>query len=216
MPDLLHWSSFFSATIVLLLIPGPSVMYVVTRGLEYGYRGVFFSSIGLALGDLLQVFCTVVGLSTLLASSTVVYTVVQYAGAAYLIVLGLYRLVGKRANLPPQFPTARRMERGTSGSLVLQAFFALNPKTAVFFLALFPQFMVANAGPVWRQILLFGCTFVFLGFTTNSLYGCLGGTIASLVKEKALFSVATRYIGGTVLVGMGIAAGVACSPARPV
>ena len=70
MPDLVHWSAFFAASIVLLLIPGPSVMYVVTRGIEQGYGGVVFSAIGLALGDLIQVFGTVIGISALLVAPT--------------------------------------------------------------------------------------------------------------------------------------------------
>jgi threonine/homoserine/homoserine lactone efflux protein len=71
MPDIVHWSTFFTATIILLLIPGPSVMYVVTRGIEHGYRGVGLSSVGLALGDLLQVLCTVAGLAALLGGQEV-------------------------------------------------------------------------------------------------------------------------------------------------
>lgn len=212
MPDLLHWSTFFTATIILLLIPGPSVLFVATRGIEYGYRGVLFSSIGLALGDLMQVFCTVIGLSALLSSSTAVFSTVKYAGAAYLIALGLHRLVARRMNLAQQFQITKHDEPESPRSLVMQAFFALNPKTAIFFLALFPQFIAVNAGPAWRQILLFGCTFVILGFITNSLYGCLGGAIASFAKANVRFHLTTRYISGAVLVGMGIAAGLASAP----
>lgn len=205
MPDLPHWSAFFTATIILLLIPGPSVMYVVTRGVEHGYRGVVFSAIGLALGDLVQVLCTVIGISALLASSAVMFSIVKYAGAAYLIALGLYKLVAKRTYSASvsamQDPGGDR-----SRSLVMQAFFALNPKTAIFFLALFPQFVAGKAGPVWFQILLFGCAFVLLGFVTNSLYGFLGGTLSAIGRQSHGFQLANRYVSGFVLVGMGICA----------
>jgi threonine/homoserine/homoserine lactone efflux protein len=93
--------------------------------------------------------------------------------------------------------------------------FALNPKTALFFLALFPQFVAENAGPAWLQILLFGCVFVVLGFVTNSMYGCLGGTVSSIAKHSNRFHIATRYISSAVLIGMGIAAALASAPHKP-
>lgn len=216
MPDFLHWSTFLGATIVLLLIPGPSVIYVVTRGMEHGYRGVVFSSIGLALGDLLQVLCTVLGLSAVLASSSVVFGIVKYAGAGYLIVLGLRRMLARGANTAPKFLAAEHADQETSRSLVKQAFFALNPKTAIFFLALFPQFVAQNAGPPWFQILLFGCAFVVLGFITNSLYGFLGGTLGAIGNQNQRFQMASRCISGVVLIGMGIAAALASVPHKPI
>ena len=216
MPDLVHWSTFFTATIILLLIPGPSVMYVVTRGIEHGYRGVFLSSLGLALGDLLQVLCTVAGLSALLASSAFLYGIVKYAGATYLIVLGIRRLVENNAPSPTNLASAGHPPEHASCSLVVQAFFALNPKTAIFFLALFPQFVAAGAGPAWLQILLFGCTFIVLGFLTNSVYGCLGGTLSSVAKHSNGFHLATRYISSIVLIGMGVGAALVSAPHRPV
>jgi threonine/homoserine/homoserine lactone efflux protein len=216
MPDLCHWSTFLGATIVLLLIPGPSVMYVITRGIEHGYRGVVFSSIGLALGDLIQVLCTVVGLAALLNSSPMVFSIVKNTGAAYLIVLGLHRLLAHGPNLTPKLLSAELREKEESRSLLIQAFFALNPKTAIFFLALFPQFVAAGAGPAWLQILLFGCAFVVLGFATNSLYGCLGGTLSSIGKQSHRFQLTTRYVSGVVLIGMGIAAALVSTPHKPV
>jgi len=216
MPDLVHWSTFFTATTILLLIPGPSVMYVVTRGIEHGYRGVFLSSLGLALGDLLQVLCTVAGLSALLASSVFLFGIVKYAGATYLIVLGIRRLVENNAPSPTNLASAGHPPGQASRSLVVEAFFALNPKTAIFFLALFPQFVAASVGPAWLQILLFGCTFVVLGFLTNSVYGFLGGTLSSFAKHSNRFHLAARYISSIVLIGMGVGAALASSPHRPV
>ena len=216
MPDIVHWTTFFTATIILLLIPGPSVMYVVTHGIEHGYRGVVLSSVGLALGDLLQVLCTVAGLAALLASSVLLFGIVKYVGAAYLIVLGIHRFLATNATPLATFDITEHPPEQTSGSLVVQALFALNPKTAVFFLALFPQFVAENDGPAWLQILLFGCVFVVLGFVTNSMYGCLGGTLSSYAKHSDRFNIATRYISSAVLIGMGIAAALASAPHKPV
>jgi threonine/homoserine/homoserine lactone efflux protein len=192
------------------------VMYVVTRGIEHGYRGVFLSSLGLALGDLLQVLCTVAGLSALLASSVFLFGIVKYAGATYLVVLGIRRLLEKNVTSPTNLASGGHAPEHASRSLVVQAFFALNPKTAIFFLALFPQFVAAGVGPAWLQILLFGCTFVVLGFLTNSVYGFLGGTLSSFAKHSNGFHLAARYISSIVLIGMGVGAALASAPHRPV
>jgi threonine/homoserine/homoserine lactone efflux protein len=218
MPDLAHWSIFFTATIILLLIPGPSVIYVITRGIDQGYRGVVYSAVGLALGDLLQVLGTVVGLSALLATSTMLLTVLKYVGAAYLIFLGFRKLLDKNS-LSSAFKSVNseyHVQQTSSGSLVLQGFLTLNPKTALFFLALFPQFVSENAGPAWFQILLFGCAFVILGFVTNSMYGCLGGTLGSMVRRSNRFHIAARYLSAVSLIALGVAAAFTSAPHRPV
>jgi threonine/homoserine/homoserine lactone efflux protein len=208
MPDLAHWSVFFAATIVLLLIPGPSVMYVVARGIDQGYRAAVFSSLGLCLGDLLQVVCAAVGLSALLASSVVFFAIAKYAGGAYLIFLGVRRLIEKNALAWPASADGEHTSpRIPSRSLIIQGFLALNPKTALFFVALFPQFVAPNAGAAWLQILFFGCAFIAIGFITNSLYGCLGGKLlGSLARRSYRFQNATRFLSGGALIALGIAA----------
>jgi threonine/homoserine/homoserine lactone efflux protein len=213
MPNGTHWGLFFAATIMLLITPGPSVMYVVGRAIDHGYRGAIFSSVGLAFGDLFQVLCTVVGLSALLASSSVLFTVVKYAGAAYLIILGLRRLLNKDVRGSGSSLTNENdAARASSGSLVIQGFFALNPKTALFFLALFPQFVAEDAGPAWLQILLLGCAFVALGFVTNSIFGCIGGKLRLVARRNHRFQVASRYFSGGTLVALGVAAALAQPP----
>jgi threonine/homoserine/homoserine lactone efflux protein len=215
MPDLLHWSTFFTASIILLLIPGPSVMYVITRGVEHGYRGVVFSAIGLALGDLAQVCCTVVGLSAVLASSDVVFRIMKYAGATYLVGLGLHQLVARHAR-PPLSLAPNGRDKGRAQYFVVQGVLALNPKTAIFLLAFLPQFVATKAGPTWLQMLFFGCVFVLLGFLTNSLYGFLGGTLSAIGRQNHHFQLATRYVSAFVLIGMGITAAFVSAPAKHV
>lgn len=214
MPDFAHWSLFFAATIILLLIPGPSVMYVVARGIDQGYRAAVFSSLGLGLGDLLQVVCAAVGLSALLASSVVFFAIAKYAGAAYLIFLGVRRLLEKSALvLPTSAGGEHTPRRIPSRSLIIQGFLALNPKTALFFLALFPQFVTQSAGPAWLQILFFGWVFVALGFVTNSLYGCLGGKLlGSLSRRSNRYHNATRFVSGGTLIALGVAAALTHTP----
>ena len=215
MPDLAHWSVFLAATIVLLLIPGPTVMYVIGRGIDQGYRGALFSAIGLALGDFLQVLWTAAGLGALLASSALLFTGIKYAGAAYLILIGIRRLLEKNAlSLSCAAVDPTHATRTSSHSFVLQGFLALNPKTTLFFLALFPQFVAANAGPAWLQILFFGIAFVSLGFVTNSLYGCLGGKLGSFARQNPRFQTAARYVNAATMITLGIMAALTPAPRR--
>jgi threonine/homoserine/homoserine lactone efflux protein len=206
-PDLAHWSVFFSATIVVLLIPGPSVMYAVARGIDSGRRAAVYSCAGLALGELFQVLCTAVGLSALLASSLLLFTIVKYAGAAYLMAMGVCRILENSAPVLGGSTSGERASRTTSSrSFVFQGLFALNPKTALFFLALFPQFVAQNRGPAWLQIFFFGCAFVFLGFITNAIFGCLGGKLlGSLARTNNRFQSTARYVGGVTLIALGVA-----------
>lgn len=210
MPDLAHWTVFLGATLVLLITPGPSIMYVVARGIAQGWRAAVFSSVGLALGDLLQVIATAVGLAALLASAPKLFGAIKFAGALYLVCLGVATLLGKSGRVAERTSESGPRKAVSSRSLIAQGFLALNPKTALFFLAFLPQFIAADAGPVRVQTLIFGTAFVVLGFVTNSLFGCLGGRLASVAGER--FRTATRYAGGGVLIALGIAAAFTPNP----
>jgi threonine/homoserine/homoserine lactone efflux protein len=205
MPAFSHWAIFLTATLVLLLIPGPSVIYVLTQAMDHGSRGAVLASIGLALGDLVQALVTVVGLSALLASSVVTFQVLKYAGAAYLVFLGVRRLAMNDKAL--SHSSVVRQNPG-AWSVIAQAFFALNPKTALFFVALFPQLIVPGEGPAWGHMLLFGCAFAVLGFGTNALYGCIGGRIAAGLTRSERFRASARYATAGMLIALGLIAAV--------
>jgi threonine/homoserine/homoserine lactone efflux protein len=205
MPDLAHWAIFLTATVVLLLIPGPSVIYVLTQAMDHGSRGALLASIGLALGDLVQALVTVVGLSALLASSVVTFQILRYAGAAYLVFLGVRRLATNDKTVTDSGVARQDPE---ASSVIAQAFFALNPKTALFFVALFPQLIVPGEGPAWVQMLLFGCAFAVLGFATNALYGCIGGRIAAGLTRSERVRSSARYATAGMLIALGLIAAV--------
>jgi threonine/homoserine/homoserine lactone efflux protein len=210
MPDLAQWSVFLTASIILLVIPGPSVLFVVARGIDRGFRAAVFSSVGLAVGDMFQLLCAAVGLSTLLASSIALFTTVKYAGAAYLIFLGLQRILEKDTAAIEDSPASSPAERSRR-TLIVQGFSvnALNPKTALFFLALLPQFVNPGRGPAWLQILVLGAAFVVLGLMTNTIYGRMGEKLGSLARRSVRFRKATRYVGGGTLVALGATAALA-------
>jgi len=207
MPDLAHWAVFLAGAFVLLVTPGPSIMYVVARGIALGSRAAVLSAAGLALGDLLQVIATAVGLSALLASAPAQLAVMKAVGATYLVALGVATLLGRRAPGGASLTDHDPRGAASSRSLIAQGFLALNPKTTLFFLAFLPQFVAPEAGPVALQILTLGSAFVVLGFGTNSLFGCLGGKLGVLAARNLRLRAATRYASGGVLIALGIAAG---------
>jgi threonine/homoserine/homoserine lactone efflux protein len=186
-------------------------MYVMARAIAQGPHAAVLSAVGLALGDLLQVVATAVGLSALLASAPAVFSGLKFAGAAYLVVLGALTLIGKGARARSVQGNHRR-QNAAKHSLILQGFLALNPKTALFFLAFLPQFVDPRAGSTSRQILTFGVTFVALGFVTNSLFGWLGAKLGTVAGSSSTFQAITRFASGVILIVLGIAAAYAPLP----
>jgi len=211
-PDLAHWTIFLGAAFVLLITPGPSIMYVMARAIAQGPHAAVLSAVGLALGDLLQVVATAVGLSALLASAPAIFSVLKFAGAAYLVVLGTITLIGKGARAASPIEGNLRSQVPAKHSLILQGFLALNPKTALFFLAFLPQFVDPRTGPTSTQILTFGIAFVALGFVTNSLFGWLGAKLGTVAGSSSTFRAITRFASGVILIALGIAAAYAPLP----
>jgi threonine/homoserine/homoserine lactone efflux protein len=214
MPDVAHWAAFLAAAVVFVLIPGPSVLYVVAQGIHGGFRAARTSAAGLAAGDLVQVLAAAAGLSVVLASSATLFTVLKYAGAAYLIYLGVRRLRDRDRPGPPPGPPPAGPTR--TRDLLVQGFAvnALNPKTALFFLALLPQFMAPDAGPAAGQVLALGTAFVALGLASNLLFGRLGGAVSGLARRSHRFRTGTRWVSGGTLIGLGVLAAVAGEPRR--
>jgi threonine/homoserine/homoserine lactone efflux protein len=193
---------FFSlAALALLLIPGPAVLYVVVQSAEHGRIAGLASVAGLHLGTLVHTAAAAVGLSALVVSSAFAFSVVKYAGAAYLVFLGIRRFLARdpAPDVPARPEPLRRLLR--QGVVVN----VLNPKTAVFFLAFLPQFVDPDA-TVWTQVVLFGIVFVLLGLVTDSVYALVAGSLGSWMRRSRR---ALRYASGTVFVGLGAATALA-------
>jgi len=198
-PDSTQVWFFCLAALALLAIPGPAVLYIVVQSAEQGRRVGLASVAGIHLGTLVHVVAATVGLSALIVTSAVAFSIVKYAGAAYLIYLGLRKLLewtppvaGKRR----AEPLRRAFARGAVVNV-------LNPKTALFFLAFLPQFVDADRGAVWSQALVLGLAFVALGLLSDSVYALAAGTAASVLRRRAS---ALRYGSGLVYVGLGATA----------
>jgi threonine/homoserine/homoserine lactone efflux protein len=189
--------------VALLVIPGPAVLYVVVQGAEQGRRVGLASVLGIHLGTLVHVAAATVGLSALIVASSLAFNAVKFAGAVYLIFIGVRKLLGRdEPRLEPGRQKVSYRRAFMRGAVVN----VLNPKTALFFLALLPQFIDTDRGGVWSQALLLGLVFVALGLVTDSLYALAAGTVGGFLRRRRR---AMRYGSGLVFVGLGAAAALA-------
>ncbi len=197
---------FVGAALVLLLIPGPAVLYIVARSAEQGRLAGFVSDLGIHTATLVHVLAAAVGLSALLASSALAFSAVKYAGAAYLIWLGLKKIFGGEAA-----GADGPLKRYSYGRLFRDGFVVnlLNPKTALFFFAFLPQFAEIDRGHLAMQIVFLGLTFAALGFVTDGCYALLASAVGGWLKRGAAYRHVERYVSGALLVGLGLTAAVA-------
>jgi threonine/homoserine/homoserine lactone efflux protein len=198
-PDSTSVALFCLAALALLAIPGPAVLYVVVQSAEQGRRVGLASVAGIHLGTLVHVAAAAAGLSALIVTSAVAFSTVKYAGAAYLIYLGVRKLF-ERAPPDEHEPARESLRRAFARGAVVNV---LNPKTALFFLAFLPQFIDTDRGGVWSQALVLGVVFMVLGLMSDSLYALAAGTVGGLLRRKRQ---ALRYGSGIVFIGLGTAA----------
>jgi len=196
-------SIFMVAALILLLTPGPAVLYIVARSLDQGRLAGFVSVLSIEAGNFVHVLAATLGLSAILVSSALAFSIVKYLGAAYLIYLGVHRLLMREAATQPatfQRQSLRRIFR--QGVLVA----ILNPKTALFFFAFLPQFVDSSKSSFTLQLFTLGCLFVLMAIVTDSLYALLAGAVGQWIKGSRPFLRVGRYLIGTVYIGLGIMA----------
>jgi threonine/homoserine/homoserine lactone efflux protein len=201
-PDGSTLGLFVLAALALLLVPGPSVLYIVTRSIEQGRSAGLVSVVGVHLGSLVHITAAAIGLSSLLVSSALAFNVVKYLGAAYLVFLGIRALLTKEVPEDVEVRPAPLRKLLRQGAVVN----VLNPKTALFFLAFLPQFVDPQAGMPALQIVFFGLVFVALGFVTDGLYAVLAGTAGNWLRASRGWYAMRRYVSGSVFIGLGLAA----------
>jgi threonine/homoserine/homoserine lactone efflux protein len=195
-------TAFLAASFVLAVTPGPGVLYIVTRSLAQGRSSGLASVAGVALGNLGNALGASLGLAALFAVSALAFTVVKYAGALYLIYLGIQSLRAPAAPVdavrPPQVPLKRIFRDGFFVAL-------LNPKTAVFFAAFLPQFMDSATSSVPQAVAL-GALFVGIAATTDTTYALAASSVAPTLTRASGFRSFGRYLTGSVFIGLGVLA----------
>jgi threonine/homoserine/homoserine lactone efflux protein len=188
---------------LLLVIPGPAVLYIVAQSIEHGRSAGLVSMLGVQVGALVHVAAAALGLSALLVQSAVAFEVVKYAGAAYLIFLGLRKLLARERFETTGERPPRRLNRLFAQGVVVNV---LNPKAALFFFAFLPQFVDVSAGSVGLQIALLGLVFILVAIVSDGLYAVAAGTASDRLRESRAFVRAERWVSGTVLVALGVTA----------
>jgi threonine/homoserine/homoserine lactone efflux protein len=199
-PELSTLLLFGGAALALIVVPGPAVLYIVAQSLDRGRLAGFVSALGVAVGGLVHVTAAAIGLSSLLVSSATAFAVVKYAGAAYLIGLGLHTLLVRRARPAAALPSERRLRRRFWQGVVVNV---LNPKTALFFFAFLPQFVDPDRGSAALQLGVLGLVFVALAVVSDSVWALAAGTASERLKRSRRFLALQRYVSGSVFVGLG-------------
>jgi threonine/homoserine/homoserine lactone efflux protein len=189
---------FFAAAVVLAITPGPGIFYVLARSLAGGRREGIQSSLGTFVGGLFHVFAAALGVSAILAASALTFHTVKYAGAAYLVWLGIRMIRTRNVELAVSAaPTSRNAFR--QGILTE----ALNPKTALFFLSFIPQFISAPVGHIFLQFVVLGAISVTLNTTADLVVVLLAAPLEQKLKHNARFRSRQRVASGLGMIGLG-------------
>jgi threonine/homoserine/homoserine lactone efflux protein len=212
MPEASTLALFAVAAVTLLVIPGPAVLYIVTRSVDQGRAAGLASVCGIHVGTLLHVAAAALGLSALLVSSATAYDTVRWLGAAYLVWLGVRRLLardeeGTAAGAGPGAPR-HGLRRIFAQGVVVNV---LNPKTALFFFAFLPQFVDTSRGSVPVQVVVLGVAFVLLGLVSDGAYALLAATGAGWLRRRPRVARTSRLVSGGVLISLGVTTALAGS-----
>ncbi len=196
---------FSAASLILLVIPGPGVMYIVTRSATQGRRAGFVSVAGIHLGTVVHIVAAMIGVSAVLAASATAFSIVKFVGAAYLVWLGIESLRNFRKGQVDQATPSlevRSLGRVFADGVILNV---LNPKTAIFFLSFMPQFVdPATAHPV-RDVAVLGALFICLGFISDGVYAAAGGWVGGRLRRSQRLQRRKDALAGVTYLGLGAA-----------
>ncbi|MDF2561086.1 MAG: lysine transporter LysE [Microbacterium sp.] len=192
--------AFAVASVVIIVIPGPSVLFVIGRSLSLGRRAGVLSVVGNALGTVPAVLAVAFGVGAIVASSVVAFTIIKIVGAAYLVWLGVQAIRHRHDHVPDAdrapTPAVKLLRQGFIVGLT-------NPKTIAFFVAVLPQFVVPSAGPAWAQLLLLGLTFQTLALICDSVWALAAGTARSWFARSPRRMSTLSGTGGVMMIGLG-------------
>ena len=194
--------AFATASVILLIIPGPAVLYIVNRSVSDGRQVGIAAATGLSLGNLVHALAAAVGLSAVLATSATAFTIVKWAGAIYLVGVGVRTLTKPAPVIDTDRPGVSLRRSFTQGIVVN----TLNPKVALFFLSFLPQFIDTDAGRPGLQALVLGLVFVAIGFCTDSTYSLLASGLRHVLLRGKALPFVQRWVAGTVFIGLGVVA----------
>ena len=193
---------FFTTAIVMICTPGPDIIYVSTRGISQGRVIALLSTLGVCIGYIVHTALAVLGLSALLQASATAFEIIRYAGAAYLLYLGIYTLLSKQSLIP----TSNETKPVKRSKIVSQGVITsiLNPKGILFFMAFLPQFVDAQIGQVPLQMLAYGLSFTTLCLIIYGMIGYFAGGLGERLAQQPQVANFMKWFSGSVMVGLGL------------
>lgn len=202
MPDIGSIITFGVASVALLLIPGPAVIYILNRSVSDGREVGLAAVAGLELGNMVHVVAASAGLSAVLATSATAFNTVKWLGAGYLVFVGVRTLLMRPATMSGD-STSVTLKRSFTQGVVVNT---LNPKVALFFVSYLPQFIDADKGAAWSQALVLGTVFVLIGCCTDGMYALTASALRDKLLTGRTLPIVQRYVAGTVFVALGVMA----------
>ncbi len=202
MPEFHHWLAFALVALGLVLTPGPNMLYLVSRSISQGRMAGLFSLVGVALGFIVYMLFAAFGITALLMTVPLAYDVLRFGGALYLLYLA-WQAVKPGGRSPFQ---VRNLPADSPRQLVVMGLLTnlLNPKAAVLYLSLLPQFISPERGHVLDQSLVLGFTQIAISLSVNALIALMAGSIAGFLAGRPRWLVVQRWLMGTVLAGLAI------------
>ena len=192
---------FVTASLALIVVPGPDMIYVLTRGVSQGRAAGLVSAIGVCSGILVHTAFAAVGLSAILAQSALAFSVVKYAGAAYLFYLGVKTILNREGFAAPERAELARLRIVFRQGVLSNV---LNPKAALFFLAFLPQFVDPAAGAAGPQMVGLGLAFTLMGLAVLSAVALTSGVLGVRLRRSTSLAGVLRWLRGSVLVALGL------------
>jgi threonine/homoserine/homoserine lactone efflux protein len=189
------------ASLALAILPGPAVLYIVTRSVSQGRAAGVVSVAGIHVGTLVHVIAAALGLSALLMRSVVAFSVVKYAGAAYLILLGIRTLRQKEEESGRLVLGEQSLRKVFNQGIVVNV---LNPKTALFFFAFLPQFVDSGNGKEALQMLLLGFVFIAVAFVSDTVYALVSSGLSDRLRSSSRFTRRQKFLSGGVYLALGV------------
>ncbi|CAH0997464.1 hypothetical protein EMA8858_03597 [Emticicia aquatica] len=203
MPDFQQFTLFVLAALMLNITPGNDMVFVISRSLSYGTKAGIFAAFGIGLGCFVHIFASVVGLSVIIRQSEILFNIIRYAGAAYLIYIGFRSFIEKPSTMifsQNKSDTKTNLKTLQQGAITN----VLNPKVSLFFLAFLPQFINNHSADITNQILFLGLWFNFSGTVVNILIALLFSKIVAKLSNFQQFWKIQNKISGAVLIGLGL------------
>ncbi|MBK1876918.1 LysE family translocator [Pelagicoccus mobilis] len=203
--ELSQWLVFIGACLALVAVPGPAVIFIVARSVSDGLRVGLVTAAGIGLGNLTHAIAAAFGVSAVVASIPWAMDAVRYLGAAYLIYLGLRGLLARSKGNEGATKEESSLKSKRRSDFAKGYFVALlNPKVILFLLAFLPQFVSQADGEFWLQLLVLGCSFVFIGWIGDSTWALLAGSVSARLRKGAGERAWVKVVPAVVFIGLGI------------